>query len=50
MCIHAWDKNIRFWQNHLPELVNNEEIINYCEEKHKEFFKLYYNERNETYR
>ena len=37
MCIHAWDKNIRFWQNHLPELVNNEEIINYCEEKHKEF-------------
>ena len=50
MCIHAWDKNIRFWQKYLPELINNEEIVNYCEEKHKEFFRLYYNERNETYR
>lgn len=50
MCIHAWDKNIRFWQLYLEELKNNQEVIDFCEEKHKEFFKLYYNERNETFR
>lgn len=50
MCIHAWDKNIRFWQLHIPEIKDNVEVIEFCEEKHKEFFKLYYNERNETYR
>ena len=50
MCIHAWDKNIRFWQLHIPDIKNNTEVIEFCEEKHKDFFKLYYNERNETFR
>lgn len=50
MCIHAWDKNIRFWQLHIPDIQNNTEVIEFCEEKHKDFFKLYYNERNETFR
>jgi hypothetical protein len=50
MCIHAWDKNIRFWKNHFPELQELPQIINYCENKHKEFFKVYYNENNETIR
>jgi len=50
MCIHAWDKNIRLWQDLLPELKNNTEVIDFCEDKHKEFFKIYYNEKNETFR
>lgn len=47
MAIHAWDKNIRFWQKYIPEL---ESARNYCEEKHKEFFKIYYDENDSSYR
>jgi hypothetical protein len=50
MCIHAWDKNIRFWNKHIPELIENEEITNYCENKYKDFFKVYYDENNSTMR
>lgn len=50
MCIHAWDKNIRFWKDYFPELKEYQFIVEFCEKKHKEFFKLYYNENNETYR
>lgn len=31
---HAYDKNIRFWQNHIPEL-DNIDIITECENKNK---------------
>lgn len=41
MGVHAIGKNIRYWKNVIPEL-NTDEIINYCEDKYKEFFKLYY--------
>lgn len=50
MAIHAWDKNIRFWKRFMPELKNNDSVIEFCEEKHKNFFKLYYNENDVTYR
>lgn len=50
MAIHAWDKNIRWWKNVIPELINNKEIIDFCEEKHKEFFELYYDENDSTMR
>lgn len=50
MAIHAWDKNIRLWQTIIPELINNTEIIDFCENKHKDFFKLYYNENNSSLR
>lgn len=50
MCVHAWDKNIRFWNNYLPELMNNTEVLSFCEEKHYNLFTLYYNDQNETFR
>lgn len=50
MCIHAWDKNIRFWQDKLDELKDNQEVIDFCETKHKYFFTIYYGENNETIR
>ena len=43
MACHAWPKNIRFWKDKIKEIDNN--IIDYCEEKYKEFFKLYYGEK-----
>ena len=49
MGIHSVDKNIRYWQNVLPEF-KNPDVIAYCEEKHREFFKLYYDENNRTWR
>lgn len=49
MGIHSVDKNIRFWQNVIPEF-SDKNVIDYCEKKHKEFFKLYYDENNSTFR
>lgn len=48
MCIHAWDKNIRFWKDHLSYITKD--IISYCEEKHKDFFNIYYDENNSSAR
>lgn len=45
MCIHAWPKNIRYWKNILEELIDNQEINDYCEDKYKEYFKLYYGKK-----
>lgn len=50
MGCHSWDKNIRYWKKVLPELKDNKEVIDYCEEKHKEFFKLYYDENDSSLR
>lgn len=50
MGCHSWDKNIRYWKNVLPELKGNQEVIDYCEKKHKEFFKLYYDENDSSLR
>jgi len=47
MGIHAWGKNIRHWKNVLEELKDNKEVIDYCEEQYKEFFKLYYQKHND---
>ena len=44
MACHAWPKNIRFWKDKIKEIDNN--IIDYCEDKYKEFFKLYYGEKD----
>lgn len=49
MGIHSVDKNIRFWKKVIPEF-GDQKVIDYCEEKHKEFFKLYYDENDSTYR
>lgn len=46
MAIHAFEKNIRFWKDRIPEL-NNKKVIDYCEDKYKEFFKYYYQKPNE---
>ena len=46
MGIHAWGKNIRYWQNVLEELKDNKEVIDFCEDKYQEFFKVYYNQEN----
>lgn len=48
MCIHAWDKNIRFWKDHLPYIT--QDIVYYCEQKHEEFFSIYYDENNSSAR
>lgn len=42
MGIHAWAKNIRYWKDKLEELKDNKEVIDYCENKYKDFFELYY--------
>ena len=49
MGIHSVDKNIRFWKHVIPEF-KEQKVIDYCEEKHKEFFKLYYDENDSTLR
>lgn len=49
MAIHAWDKNIRFWKKIIEEL-NNKDIIEFCENKYKDFFKLYYDENDSSFR
>ena len=41
MGCHAWPKNIRYWINHCEEM-NQQDIIDFCEEKYKEYFELYY--------
>lgn len=46
MGIHAWGKNIRYWQNVLEELKDNKEVIDFCEDKYQEFFKVYYEQEN----
>lgn len=40
---HAWPKNIRYWKDKIPEI--NQDIIDFCEDKYKDFFKLYYGEK-----
>lgn len=50
MGCHSWDKNIRYWKSVIPELINNTEVIDFCENKHEEFFKLYYDENNSSLR
>lgn len=50
MGCHSWDKNIRYWKNVIPELKNNQEVIDFCENKHKVFFTLYYNENDSSLR
>jgi hypothetical protein len=49
MGIHSVDKNIRWWKKVIPEF-KDQKVIDYCEEKNKEFFKLYYDENDSTYR
>ena len=49
MGIHSVDKNIRWWKNVIPEF-KDQKVIDYCENKHKEFFKLYYDENDSTLR
>jgi hypothetical protein len=49
MGIHSVDKNIRWWKKVIPEF-GNQEVIDFCEKKHKDFFKLYYDENDSTYR
>lgn len=49
MAIHSVDKNIRWWKKVIPEF-GNKDVIDFCEEKHKEFFKLYYDENDSTLR
>ena len=48
MGIHAWGKNIRYWQNVLEELKDNKEVIDYCENLYKEFFDIYYAKHEEN--
>ena len=40
MGCHAWPKNIRDWKDKLEGM--NDDIVNYCEDKYKDLFKLYY--------
>lgn len=49
MAIHSVDKNIRWWKKVIPEF-KDQKVIDYCEEKNKEFFKLYYDENDSTLR
>lgn len=49
MGIHSVDKNIRWWKKVIPEF-SDQKVIDYCEEKHKDFFKLYYDENDSTLR
>jgi hypothetical protein len=47
--IHSVDKNIRWWKKVIPEFMD-QKVIDYCEKKHEEFFKLYYDENDSTLR
>lgn len=49
MGIHSVDKNIRWWKKVIPEF-GDQKVIDYCENKYKEFFKLYYDENDSTLR
>ena len=49
MGAHSIDKNIRWWKKVIPEL-KNQSVIDYCEEKNKEFFSIYYDENDSTLR
>lgn len=48
MAAHAWPKNIRFYKDVFEELIGNKEVEDYCEEKYKEDFKIYYKKQNEN--
>lgn len=48
MGVHAWDRNIRHWKNIFEELKEDPSIVDFCEEKYKELFKVYYNDNDET--
>ena len=45
---HAWPKNIRYWKTVIKDITP--EIEQFCEDKHKQFFSLYYDEKNSTLR
>lgn len=47
MGCHAFDKNIRFWKNYIPEC--DEHIVNICEKKHEQWFSKYYHPDDKTY-
>ena len=49
MGIHSVDKNIRWWKKIIPEFMD-QNVIDYCEKKHENFFKLYYDENDSTIR
>lgn len=49
MGIHSVDKNIRWWKKVIPEF-KDQQVIDYCEKKHEEFFKIYYDENDSTLR
>ncbi len=49
MGIHSVDKNIRWWKKVIPEF-KDKKVIDYCEKKHKDFFKIYYDENDSTLR
>lgn len=49
MGIHSVDKNIRWWKKVIPEF-KDKKVIDYCEKKHEEFFKIYYDENDSTLR
>ncbi len=44
MGCHAWPKNIRDWADKFTDLTP--EVIQYCENKYKDFFKVYYDNTN----
>ena len=46
MCAHAWDRNIRHWMSRIEDITA--EIVDFCEDKYKEFFKVYYNKNNQS--
>lgn len=48
MGVHAWPKNIRHWKDKMEELKNDPSIVDFCEEKYKDFFEKYYDENNST--
>jgi len=48
MCVHAWPKTIRFWKDKIQELIDNPSIVDFCEDKFKDYFKIYYNKNNHT--
>ena len=49
MGIHSVDKNIRYWKKVIPEFMD-QKVIDYCENKHKDFFAIYYDENDSTLR
>lgn len=47
MGCHAYDKNIRFWKEHIPDVTD--EIVQMCEKKHGKWFEKYYHPGDKTY-